>query len=239
MSVPGDYNVVTLTPLADDLWTLREPLRFFGLEIGRVMTVVRLSSGGLLVHSPAELTPERKAALDELGEVRFVVPSSKLHGHLYMEQYREAFPRVELLAAPGLARRRPDLDFDGLLGSTPDPRWSANLDQDVFLGHWWLSEIEFFHRPSRTLLLGDICYHVTADAPLKTRLVARLAGMYDRLAVPPDLKRTIRNDAAARKSIQRILTWEFDRVVVGHGSVVESGGKAAFHDAFQWLLRSE
>ncbi|KTG10628.1 hypothetical protein AUR64_08155 [Haloprofundus marisrubri] len=224
-----------LDHLDTGLWTYREPLRFFGLEIGRVMVVVRLSSGGLLIYSPAELTADLRGALAELGDVRFVVPASKLHGHLYMEQYREAYPRAELLAAPGLDRRRTDLDFDGLLGGTPDPRWSADLDQTAFLGHRWLTEIEFYHRPSRTLILGDICYHVTGDAPLSTRAVARLAGMYGRLAVPPDLRRTIVNEDAARNSVRKILAWEFDRVLVGHGSVLESGGRAAVADAFDWL----
>ncbi|WP_224332601.1 DUF4336 domain-containing protein [Haloprofundus halobius] len=225
-----------LERLDTGLWTYREPLRFFGLEIGRVMVVVRLSSGGLFVHSPAELTTDLRRALAELGDVRFVVPASKLHGHLYMEQYREAYPRAELLAAPGLDKRRTDLDFDGLLGGTSDPRWSADLDQTAFLGHRWLSEIEFYHRPSRTLILGDVCYHVTADAPFFTRLAARFAGIYGRLAMPPDLRRTIVNEAAARNSVRKMLAWEFDRVLVGHGSVVESEGRAAVREAFDWLL---
>ncbi|WP_224269993.1 DUF4336 domain-containing protein [Haloprofundus salinisoli] len=225
-----------LERLDTGLWTYREPLRFFGLEIGRVMVVVRLSGGGLLVHSPAELTPDLRRALGSLGDVRFVVPASKLHGHLHMEQYREAYPRAELLAAPGLDRRRSDLDFDGLLGGTPDPRWSADIDQTAFLGNRWLSEVEFFHRSSRTLILGDLCYHVTADAPPATRLVARLAGMYGRLAVPPDFKRTVVNEAAARTSVREMLAWEFDRVLVGHGSVLETGGREAFSEAFDWLL---
>ncbi|WP_224447611.1 DUF4336 domain-containing protein [Haloprofundus salilacus] len=225
-----------LERLDTGLWTYREPLRFFGVEIGRVMVVVRLSGGGLLIHSPAELTPDLRRALAELGDVRFVVPASKLHGHLYMEQYREAYPRAELLAAPGLDHRRTDLDFDGLLGGAPDPRWSADLDQTAFLGHRWLSEIEFYHRPSRTLIIGDICYHVTAEAPFATRAVARLAGMYDRLSVPPDFRITVVNEAAARQSVRRMLGWEFDRVVVGHGSVLESGGREAVREAFDWLL---
>ena len=50
------------------------------------MAVIRLADGGLLIHSPARLSSELRAALDRLGEVRFVVPTSELHGHLYMEQ---------------------------------------------------------------------------------------------------------------------------------------------------------
>lgn len=135
----------------DGIWVYEEPLKFFNFEIGRIMCVMRLSSGGLFVQSPAHLTTDLREELSALGEIRFVAPASKLHGHLYMEQYCEAFPDVELLAAPGLPARRPDLTFDTLLGSTPDPRWSADIDQVAIMGNRFLTEIAFYHRPSRTV----------------------------------------------------------------------------------------
>lgn len=36
-----------------------------------------------------------------------------------MEQYRDAYPQVELIAGPGLDRRRKDLAFDAVLDSAP------------------------------------------------------------------------------------------------------------------------
>lgn len=225
------------TELATDLFVLSEPLSFYGFEIGRNMVVVRLPNDDLFVNSPARLTQERVEALSDLGTVRYVTPSSKLHGHSYMEAYKQAFPEVELFAAPGLDRRRTDLAFDGLLGSAPDSRWADSIDHAAFLGHWWLTEIEFFHRPSRTLVLGDICYNVGAEAPLKTRLAARLVGMYGDVAVPLDIRHTMKNEAAGRRSIERILDWEFERVIVGHGEVAERDAKRRVREAFDWLRR--
>lgn len=89
-----------LTQRSERLWTYEEPLRFLGFEIGRIMTVIRLSSGGLFIQSPGELTPDLKSTLDELGKVRFVAPASKLHGHLYMEQYEDAYPHRRTLSCP-------------------------------------------------------------------------------------------------------------------------------------------
>jgi hypothetical protein len=40
-----------------------------------------------------------------------------------------------------------------------------------------------------------------------------------------------------RRSIERILDWDFDQIVVGHGAVVKNKGKEVFRDAFQWLLK--
>ncbi|ELY38464.1 DUF4336 domain-containing protein [Natronorubrum tibetense] len=224
------------TQRGDRFWTYEEPLRFFGVELGRIMSVMKLSSGGLFVQSPAELTPELKRALDDLGEVRFVAATSKLHGHLYMEQYRAAYPDVELLAAPGLAARRTDLQFDHLLGDTPDPRWGTDIDQAAIVGHRWLTEIAFFHRPSRTLILGDVGFHIGERSPLKTRLVARTLRIYERISPPIELRLTITNEATFRRSIRDVLAWDFDRVVPGHGEIVDSGGKRAVLDGYDWLL---
>jgi hypothetical protein len=32
-----------------------------------------------------------------------------------------------------------------------------------------------------------------------------------------------------------MLGWEFDRIVLGHGDVVESGGRQALAEALSWL----
>lgn len=42
-----------------------------------------------------------------------------------------------------------------------------------------------------------------------------------RLGPTPDFRWTIRNDRTFRASIRRILEREFDRVIPGHGSIVE------------------
>ena len=103
--------------IAAGLWTVEVPLRFLGIEVGRRMSVVRLEGDGLWLHSPAPLTGELRASLEALGEPRYVVAASAVHGHRFMEQYRNRYPDLELFAAPGLDRRRKDLAFDGLLGT--------------------------------------------------------------------------------------------------------------------------
>ena len=224
-----------LRSLAPEIWVAEAPLRWLGIEVGRRMTVIRLSSGDLMVHSPAELTPDLRDAFAELGEVRFVVPASRFHGHLYMEQYREAYPQLELFAAPGLESRRRDLSFQGVLGNDVDPRWGRDVDQALFPGSRFLSEIEFLHRPSRSLILGDLCMNIGPDRPLLSRAFMHLDGVYKRFAMPRTIRLTVRNRRAARRSADRMLEWDFDRVVVGHGEVLESGGRQALAEALDWL----
>jgi Domain of unknown function (DUF4336) len=224
-----------MKPIAEDLWVVETPLRFRGIEVGRRMTVLRLASGALLIHSPARLSAEVREALDQLGEVRFVVPASNMHGHLFMEQYRAAYPEVEIFSAPGLDRKRKDLAFDVLLGSAPDPRWREDIDQGPVLGHRFVTEIVFLHRPSRTLIVGDLCARIGESAPAPMRALARAAHRYRRLAPTPMFRLGFRNKLAARRSLDRILDWDFERVIVGHGELLEAGGREELRSAYSWL----
>ncbi len=231
----GLVTTTNLSEIAPDLWIAEQPLRYLGFEAGRRMAVIRLADGGLLIHSPARLSSELRAALDQLGEVRFVVPASELHGHLYMEQYRDAYPHVKLFAAPGLDRKRRDLRFDSLLSGVPEPEWRGELDQMAFEGWRRLNEIEFFHPKTRTLITGDLCCNF---GPLITRLVAQ-GRMRQRLGPPTECRMLgiLRDRQAVRRSLLRILDWDFERILPGHGEIVYTGGREAFEKGFTRLLR--
>lgn len=227
-----------LSEIAPELWIAEQPLRYLGFEVGRRMVVIRLANGGLLIHSPVRLSTELGAALDQLGEVRFVVPASELHGHLYMEQYRDAYPRVKLFAAPGLDRKRTDLRFDGLLSGVAEPEWRDDLDQMAFEGHRRLNEIEFFHFNTRTLITGDLCCNFGPQWSRMTRLMAQ--GRIRQGLGPPTEVRILglfRDRGAVRRSLERILAWEFERILPGHGEIVHTGGTGAFEEGFARLLR--
>jgi hypothetical protein len=229
-----------LRRVADDLWVVEVPLRFMGVPVGRRMTVVRLGDGGLWLHSPAPLTDELRASLEAIGHPRFVVAPTAVHGHRFMEQYRDAYPDLELHAAPVLDRRRRDLAFDGILGTTTDPRWSEDIDQAVFQGHL-APEVVFLHRPSRSLILADLLMapSVTGAMPAGARLVWRLEGLGRRPATPRSVRVSTLNRRAARRSVEQILEWDFDRIILGHGPNVETRGRDVFREAMKWLWRGE
>jgi len=217
--------------VGDGLWEAVTPLRVIVVESGRRMTVAQLGDGGLWIHSPAELTPQLHAELDALGPVRFVVPASKLHGNLFAEDYAAAFPDAELFKGPG-GRERKGVQYAGELGDAPDPRWSSDLDQLVLRGNRLADEVLFLHRASRSLIVGDLVFNVTPEAPATARVWVgggegvRPARLY---------RRTIRDRQAFRESLDRALEWDFDRIQIGHGDNVENDAKRAVREAYAFL----
>ena len=49
------------------------------------------------------------------------------------------------------------------------------------------------------------------------------------------MKGMYRDRAAARAGAEAILAWDFDRLVLCHGDIVETGAKARLSPEFDWL----
>lgn len=224
-----------LRAIATDLWVAEQPLRFLGLEVGARMTVVRLPDGQLLLHSPIARTPVLAEAVAALGTPAVLVAPNRFH-HLFAGQWQAAEPAARLYVAPGLDRRRPDLAITGVLGTQPSPAWAEVLDQVRVEGFPFSNEVVFFHGPSRSLIASDLVFHIGPASPPLTRFAFRIMGAADRPATTPMERLLIRDRAAFRRSLERILAWPIEQIVVAHGEVVREGGHAALVSAYSWLL---
>jgi len=225
-----------LRAVAANLWVAERPLKLAVGDIGARMTVVRVADGSLFVHSPVRLDAPTRTALDALGPVTTVVAPSKVH-HFFVGDYPGAYPRARILAAPGLSAKRQDLHFDAELGDDADPSWGGEIEPHLFRGAPYINEVVFFHRPSRTLILTDLAFNVPADKTAGARVFYVLVGAAGRFGPHRMIRFIIRNRRAARTSVERILQWDFDRIIVSHGEILESGGHERFADAFAFLSK--
>ena len=41
----------------------------------------------------------------------------------------------------------------------------------------------------------------------------------------------------ARQSLQKLLSWDFDKLIIAHGHCIEKDAKAFVERAFRWLAR--
>lgn len=226
-----------LQAFGEGLWLADGPVaEVAGFRYPTRMGVVRLTGGGLFVWSPVALTPGLREAIDDLGAVTCLVAPSRLH-HLFLGEWKAAYPNAGLFAAPGLRARRPDLAFDADLGDGPDADWTDVLDQVPVRGNLITTEVVFFHRPSATVLVTDLIQHFRPGWFAGWRsVIARLDLM---TAAEPEVPRKFRtafaDKRAARADIARILAWPAERVVMAHAEPVSADGQAFLARAFRWL----
>ena len=217
-----------------DIWEDTQPLRFGAVEMGARMTVVKLAGGGLWVHSPIRPSDAVCAGLDELGPVAHIVAPNRFH-HLFAGELAERYPAATVHLAPGLAAKRPDLPAAGILPDDAPEAWEADLDWAFFAGIPMANEVVFLHKLTRTLIVCDLAFHVGPEAPWATRVMFKLIGHFGDLGPTRFERLMVRDRAAARASLDAILEWDFDRVVVSHGTVFETGGRDALRRNFEWL----
>jgi hypothetical protein len=223
-----------LRRLSEEVLVQEVPFRIGGMELGGRMTVVRLPDGGLWIHSPVRLEEGTRAVLDTLGPVRFLVAPNVMH-HVHLGAWAAAYPQAKVVAPAGLRRKRPGLRLEAELGDTPEPGYAAVFSQQLMRGMPKLDEFIFLHRPSRTLLVTDLAFNIRESPSWLTRTYLKLCRTYGKLAPTLLLRSMVKDKAALRASLDTVLGWDFERVVVCHGEVLERGGREALRDGFAWL----
>lgn len=95
------------------------------------------------------------------------------------------------------------------------------------------------HRPTGTLLLVDLIERfgdATPNLNWVTRAGWKLFGMWNRATLAPEYRFGWRNRSAARGALERILTWDFERVVIAHGDLIDRDPKEVARRAWRATL---
>ncbi|MEE3325922.1 MAG: DUF4336 domain-containing protein [Myxococcota bacterium] len=224
-----------LKRLDSNLFVADHDFSLLGANIGTRTSVIQLSEGGLWIHSPGPMEAELADEIDALGEVRYLVAPNDFH-HLYIGDYVQRWPSARCYAAPGLSLKRKDLAFHAELSDEPDPGWAADLDQVWIGGAPKVNEVVFLHKSSRTLLLVDLVFNMRSKNLLES-LFLRINGSVG-LGTSRLMRFMLKDLEATRASVQRIMEWDFDRVIMAHGEILEQDAKSSLRASFDWLLGS-
>jgi hypothetical protein len=136
---------------------------------------------------------------------------------------------------PGCQRSGRTLKFGAELSDEAPDAWRADLEQHFSRGAPFLNEVVFFHPASRTLVFTDLAFNKPRGQTLASRLLFGLMGATNHFGPHRLTRLFMRDHVAARASLERLLRWDFDRVTVTHGDVLESGGREAVRTAFAFL----
>lgn len=233
----GRMGQAMLKPFGRDIWIADgAEVVVAGFHYPTRMAVIRLSDGNLFVWSPIRLTDRLRAEVDGLGQVRHIVAPNTLH-HLFVAEWKSAYPEASVYAPPGLRRKRPDIAFDGDLGDAPGPGWAGDIDQVPMPGNLITTEVVFFHAGSGTVLFADLLQQFPAGMFSGWRaIVAKLDLMVcPEPSVPRKFRLAFVDRRAARACLERILAWPAEKVLMAHGAPVETDARAFLRRAFAWL----
>jgi hypothetical protein len=228
-----------LRQLADNLWETSRPVKVPGLRIDHRMTVARLASGELWIHSPIAFDEELSGELTKLGRPKHFIAPSRFHD-MDWPAWFERFSEATFYCVPGMKEDHPELHFQGVLEEARRETWEEEIGKLLVRGIPRLNECVFLHKSSQTLIVADLVFNLSmAEQGFIGKLVLKLLGLDRGLGCSRIFRRTIKDRAAFAESVRQVLNWDFDRVVPGHGAVVEKGGKAEFQKAVGWRKHEE
>lgn len=231
--------------VADGVWLVDSgPMNVYGMPMPIRMTVIRLASGDLLLHSPTRHSPALQAALEAEGRIRHLVAPNIAHSS-FAQQWQRAVPDSLLWAAPELAGRRAvrqsGLRIDRELGVQAPAEWRGEIEQAVIRGAGF-REVALFHRPSATLVLTDTVVNLEPrKLPTAMALLMRLAGAAAPHGGAPLYLRALImvKRRAAAEAMRRLLDYDPQRVIFAHGAWFETDGARRLRRSLRWLLGRE
>jgi hypothetical protein len=99
--------------------------------------------------------------------------------------------------------------------------------------------VVFFHEESRTVILDDLIqiHPIVEGKPFRNALL-RLGGVaspYGGVAL--DIRLSFTDRKLARRSLEKLLSWDFDKLIIAHGACIEKDAKPFVERAFRWLRR--
>jgi len=231
--------------VAGDAWIVDGPLIRFGMPWPQMpfptrMTLFRIGTG-LFVHSPTRLTPALRAAVDALGTPRWIVGPNRIH-YWWIPEWKAAWPDARVWLAPRIREQAgARIAFATLpLEAREGYPWDVAIDTLPITGSY-MTEVEFFHRPSRTLVLTDLVENFEPERlPRILRWLTWLAGVQaPHGGMPRDMRATFTRDRPRlRAAIEHLLSWEPERVIFAHGLWFDRNGTERLRRAFAWLLET-
>lgn len=224
---------------APNVWIIDGPtVRDFGMLFPTRMTVVSLADGSLWIESPVSVPFEMLKQIAEWGPVRYLVAATPRHVWR-LAAWHTLFPDAQLwVPRPTLfTLQKGHLPLTGTLTDTEPRDWSLDFDQLAFRGNPLIEEVLFFHKVSRTVILGDL---IQMHPRVKGKPFRNVLFQLEGVASPPggvglDFRLFFTNRKLARRSLDTLLSWDFDKLIIAHGACIEKDAKSFVEQAFQWL----
>lgn len=234
----SDFNLVLQT-FGKNLWIVDGPdVRDMFLTFTTRMTIVRLADESLWINSPVPVSFDMLKQITALGPVKYLLAATPRHVWR-LDEWHTLFPEAQLWVPQKslFTLKKGHLSFTGILGNEPYQGWANDFDQLVFKGNPLIQEVFFYHKASKTVILDDLIqiHHFIKGRPFLNAFIK-----FEGVASPDggvgiDLRLSFTNRKLARQSLHKLLSWDFDKLIIAHGGCIEKNAKPFVEKAFHWL----
>ena len=241
---PSTYPPLdSLKPVVNNIWVVDSgPFRIAGLiPVPLRMTVIRLNSGDILLHSPTRWTARLQREIETLGLLRHLVAPNPFHWS-FIRGWQAHFPAARVWAAEGTRQRRMvrlrGPRFDAEISDVPPPDWSGELDLIMVRGLVF-REAALFHHATRTAILTDLVVNLDPEKmpPCRRFGVSALGSLGPEGKAPVYARAMYRtNSREAGAAARRLIALEPERVIFSHGRWFEKDGATRLAASLDWLI---
>jgi hypothetical protein len=221
--------------IADGLWVVDSERSSLAMSIPLRCTLMRLSDGTWLMHSPTDFDDATALGIDALGRVAIIVAPSGLH-YLYAGAAWQRWPSAQLWAARPVAKKAPKLAPTKWFVTDV---WPYSDDIGVFpLLGTKAEEILLLHRATGSLVVTDLVFNVQDPKGILTKFAYRAFGTYRRFAASKLFKKFIYDRQLFARSLAAVFEASFTRVIMTHGEILEApNARDTLRDATQFLTQ--
>lgn len=232
-----------LKPVWDNVWIVDGPAIEFGPPLARMkfptrMTILRLNSKDLFIHSPTPITKALAEQIKQIGVPKWLIGPNKIH-YWWIADWKREYPDAIAYLAAGITERagtRASFFSYDLIKSGGYPWDDCVLTMPIVSN--FMTEVVFFHRQSRTLIITDLIENFEAEKLSWWEWVlAKLGGiLHPDGATPRDMRFTFRtHKKELRKSVDEMISWQPERIILAHGRWYEANGVHELRRAFRWV----
>jgi hypothetical protein len=237
MNTDPSFSTGAARAAARSAWLapIASTVRFFDSELG-VFPGVKLPVRSMLVDSPTKailVSPVGTSAeLVAVNGKACVIAEPSLFHHKRLAPAIQKLQPQELWGPPGFAEKLPEFADASVFGADPWPHDDL-LSFTLIEGAPFRNEVVFFHRPSRTLYTADLVCGTVRPRGVFTPLVMRALGVGRSFGTAKVWSYWIKDPAAFRRSIDRVMGWPFERIAMAHGDMVDGNARAKLFGALR------
>lgn len=256
---------VYINEVTPEITTFDFPFNRFGiLPIGGRSIAIKMRDGRLWIVPSTPLDGPTKAKIDSLGEVAYLVAPDNVH-HLFLKDFHSAYPAAKVVGTEGHEEKRPDVKFNGIYGKDPENTQYGYESELVpqYFPTFANRDVAFLHKDSKTLITADLLFNLPCKQQYRNTPAGKptswlpgviwfstmfnpfssfhktflgTAGVASQIPNTPNggsKDERTRNFAQAASTVAK---WDFQRIIMLHGDIIETGGQKAWITAFSKYL---